>query len=290
MRFGITILPDLSWAQAAPLWRDAEALGFDHAWTYDHLVWGGMPESTWYGTVPTLTAAATVTSRIGLGTFVTSPNFRHPATWLREVQSLDDISGGRFLCGIGSGGDLDSRLLGGQELTMGARMDRFVEFTETFEQMLSSRRVDHAGQWYTVRDMPTLPGPIRERVPLLIAANGSRGQRFAARVGDGWITYGRYVDSLDEWWAGVAELAAGMNDRLAAAGRTDDSFRRVLNLDPVGYALTSASHFEEQVGRAHDLGFTDVVTHWPRDSEPYQGSRAVLEEVAAQVLPRWRDA
>ena len=45
MRFGLTILPEIPWAEAAPRWRAAEDLGFDHAWTYDHLVWGGLPES-----------------------------------------------------------------------------------------------------------------------------------------------------------------------------------------------------------------------------------------------------
>ena len=45
MRFGLTILPELPWAQSRPRWEAAEAMGFDHAWTYDHLVWGGLPES-----------------------------------------------------------------------------------------------------------------------------------------------------------------------------------------------------------------------------------------------------
>ena len=101
MRFGLTILTDLPWAEAEPRWRAAEEMGFDHAWTYDHLVWGGLPESPWAGAMPTLTAAAMVTSRIRLGTLVAAPNFRHPVAFHREVQALDDISGGRFLLGVG---------------------------------------------------------------------------------------------------------------------------------------------------------------------------------------------
>ena len=72
-----------------------------HAWTYDHLVWAGLPDSPWYGALPTLTAAATVTSRIRLGTFVSSPNYRHPYLFLRDLLALDDVSGGRVLCGLG---------------------------------------------------------------------------------------------------------------------------------------------------------------------------------------------
>ena len=57
MRFGITILPEYRWSDAARRWRGAEELGFDHAWTYDHLTWDGLQDSPWYGTTPTLTAA-----------------------------------------------------------------------------------------------------------------------------------------------------------------------------------------------------------------------------------------
>ena len=129
MRFGLAILPERPWSEAERQWRTAEELGFDHAWTYDHLVWAGLPDSPWFGTTPTLTAAALVTSGIGLGTFVSSPNFRHPAVLWRDVQSLDDLSGGRFLLGVGNGGDLDAGILGGPALTPRERVDRFQEFT-----------------------------------------------------------------------------------------------------------------------------------------------------------------
>ena len=141
MRFGITILPEHRWADAEPLWRRSEELGFDHAWTYDHLTWGGLPDSPWYGTVSTLTAAAMVTERIRLGTFVTSPNYRHPVTFLRDLLSLEDISGGRILCGIGTGGDLDSRILGGEPLTPRQRVDRLDEFTGLLDRLLTGDHV-----------------------------------------------------------------------------------------------------------------------------------------------------
>lgn len=288
MRFGIAILPEMPWAEAAPLWRRAEDLGFDHAWTYDHLVWAGLPDSPWFGTTPTLTAAALVTSRIGLGTFVTSPNFRHPVTFMRDVLSLDDVSGGRFVCGVGSGGDLDARLLGGPDLTMRERMDRFVEWVELFDRM---RREDHVfadGDYFSAVDARTLPGPVGERVPLVVAANGPRGLRLAASKGEGWMTYGRKGDTEDEWWASLRDLGQRMDAALAAAGRDPAGFGRYLNLDIASYALGSVDRFEDHVGRAAELGFTDLVAHWPRPSEPYAGDEGVLERVASEVLPRWR--
>ena len=91
----------------------AEQLGFAHAWTYDHLTWRGHRDHTWFAAVPTLTAAATATTRIRLGPLVASPNFRHPLTLAKEMIALDDISGGRVTLGVGAGGTgWDATMLG----------------------------------------------------------------------------------------------------------------------------------------------------------------------------------
>ena len=86
-------------------------------------------------------AAAQVTSRIGLGTLVASPNFRHPYLLFRDAQALDDLSDGRFLLGVGTGGNLDATLLDLPELTVRERVDRFQEFTETLVALLFSALV-----------------------------------------------------------------------------------------------------------------------------------------------------
>src|SRR4249919_180286 len=125
MRVGIVILPDQRWAVAAGRWQRAEQLGFDHAWTYDHLGWRDLVDGPWFDAVGTLTAAATVTSRIRLGTLVASPNFRHPVHFARELTGLDDISDGRVLLGIGAGGiGFDSAVLGWPALSPRERADR----------------------------------------------------------------------------------------------------------------------------------------------------------------------
>lgn len=290
MRFGLAILPERPWSEAERQWRSAEDLGFDHAWTYDHIVWAGLPDSPWYGTTPTLTAAALVTSGIGLGTFVSSPNFRHPAVFYRDIQSLDDISGGRFLLGVGNGADLDSGILGGPTLSRRERVDRFQEFTRLLLQLRDEDHVTSSGQWFSAHDMRTLPR--LRHVPVLVAANGPRSVRFAAEHGDGWITTGPPMSpDLDVWFDGLAASAAVLEETLAATGRDTGEFRRYVNLDSSPtYSLTSPETFENLVRRAADLGFTDVISHWPRESTPYQGTEATLETVATQVIPTLRDA
>ena len=93
LRVGLVILPEHRWVEAAPRWRAAEEYGFDHVWTYDHLGWRSLVDGPWFDAVATLTAAATVTGRIRLGTFVASPNFRHPGGQRNERECKRRCSG-----------------------------------------------------------------------------------------------------------------------------------------------------------------------------------------------------
>ncbi|BCJ55526.1 luciferase [Actinoplanes sp. NBRC 14428] len=289
MRIGIVILPDDRWASARHRWRRAEEYGFDHAWTYDHLGWRDLVDGPWFDAVATLTAAATVTERLRLGTFVASPNFRHPVHFAREALAVDDVSGGRLLLGVGAGGTgFDAEVLGAAALTPGERVARFTEFLELLGRLLTEDHVSYAGSYYRAVDARTLPGPVQQpRPPLLVAANGPRALALAARHGDGWITTGgQGITDEKAWWQSVREVSDRFGAAQEQAGRTGTD--RYLNLDssPV-YSLSSADAFEDAVGRARDLGFTDVMAHWPRASSWYAGDEAVLETVAA-MLPRLR--
>src|SRR5262245_272044 len=162
MRVGIVILPEYRWAQAAPRWRAAESYGFDHAWTYDHLGWRELVDGPWFDAVPTLTAAATATSRIRLGTYVASPNFRHPVPFARQVTALDDVSAGRFILGVGAGGGgFDAAVLGGPPLTPSQRVDRFTEFVELLDLLLRNGRTTWRGGYYAAVDARSTPGCVQ---------------------------------------------------------------------------------------------------------------------------------
>jgi alkanesulfonate monooxygenase SsuD/methylene tetrahydromethanopterin reductase-like flavin-dependent oxidoreductase (luciferase family) len=281
MRVGIVILPELRWAQARERWRRAEEYGFDHAWTYDHLAWRDLADGPWFDSMATLTAAACATSRIRLGTLVASPNFRHPVHFAREVTALDDISGGRLSLGLGAGAaapSFDALVLGRPELSPRERVDRFEEFVELLDRLLTGDRTDWHGSYYDAVDARSTPGCVQSpRAPFVMAANGPRSMRLAARYGEAWITMGDpRAGDLDAWWRSVGELA----ERYEGGGD------RYLMLDSAPrFSLSSASFFAEQLERARELGFTDAITHWPRPSSWYAGDESILEEVAATVLP-----
>lgn len=283
------ILPDQNWSRAKGYWQRAEEFGFDHAWTYDHLGWRDLVDGPWFDAMTTLTAAAGVTSAIRLGPLVASPNFRHPVRFARSVVTLDDVSAGRLTLGIGVGGaGFDTTVLGGSPLSVRARVDRFAEFLELLDELLVAGQATWQGEYYQAVDARSTPGCVqRPRVPFLVAANGPRSIALAARFGQSWVTTGAPADSWDQWWRGVAVAARRFEEALAVRGRDQASVARYLSFDagPV-YSLSSVAVFEEAVGRAGELGFTDVITHWPRQTGWYAGDEAVLEAVAADVLPR----
>jgi alkanesulfonate monooxygenase SsuD/methylene tetrahydromethanopterin reductase-like flavin-dependent oxidoreductase (luciferase family) len=289
MRHGIVILPQDKWADARQKWQQAEELGFDHAWTYDHLSWRSLADEPWHATIPTLTAAASATSTIKLGTFVASPNFRHPVPFAKELATVDDISGGRMLLGVGSGGTgFDAFVLGQPEYTPRQRHERFVEFVGALDELLrhepvGSGGISFDGEWFTAHEARMVGTPAQTpRIPLVVAANGPKGLRMVAERADGWVTTGREGVVGDEWWAGVAELGRRLDDALSAQGR--ESIDRYLSLDSGGtLALESVSAWEDAVGRASDLGFTDVIYHWPRDEGIYAAKEETLFEVASRL-------
>jgi alkanesulfonate monooxygenase SsuD/methylene tetrahydromethanopterin reductase-like flavin-dependent oxidoreductase (luciferase family) len=287
VRVGIVILPEYRWLLAEQKWRAAETYGFDHAWTYDHVGWRSLVDGPWFDSVPTLTAAAMVTRRIKLGTLVASPNFRHPVPFARSLLALDDISSGRLLFGVGAGGlgGYDNQVMGGEPLEPKPRVDRFAEFVEQLDSLLTAERTSIAGEYYTSVDARSAPGCAQHpRAPFVVAANGPRSMRVAARFGQGWVTTGKGGETVEDWWAGVAAQVKRFADIPGTEG-----LDRYLSLDaaPV-FSLSSVEYFQEAAGRAAELGFTDVVSHWPREEGVYAGRLSTLERVVSDVLPKLR--
>lgn len=286
VRVGVALLPEVNPARD-DRWARAEAYGFAHAWSLDHLAWRSMVDRPWYATVPVLTAAALRTSRLGLGTFVASPNFRHPVPFAKELMTLDAVSGGRLLVGAGAGGPgFDAAALGEPDLTPRQRTGRFAEFVTLLELLLRQPVTNWAGDWYSAVEARMIPGPVqRPRPPLIVAANGPRAMRLALEVGDGWSTMGlaQYGAVGETWWAGVAQAARRFDDLVDQDGRAFEGFRRVLDMGAGAGPMTSADKLHDDVARAASLGFTDVVVFWPRASDPFRAEESTYAEFGARL-------
>jgi len=285
VRFGVVILPEYRWSEAQRIWQRVESLGFDHAWTYDHLAWRSLRDSPWFAAVPTLVAASLVTERIRLGTLVASPNFRHPVTFAKELMTLDDVSEGRLTVGIGAGGEgWDATMLGQDAWSRRERADRFTEFVELLDRLLREPAVSHRGRFYSADEARAHPGCVqRPRVPFAIAATGPRGMELAARYAETWVTTGtRASEHLDgaQGAAVVARQIEHLTEACERVGRDPNALGRlVVTGAGLDAGLSSVENFRDTAARYADAGVTDLVVHWPRSSEPYSADPEIFESI-----------
>jgi alkanesulfonate monooxygenase SsuD/methylene tetrahydromethanopterin reductase-like flavin-dependent oxidoreductase (luciferase family) len=190
----------------------AEAVGFDSLWAVDHLlirwsaiaaqaespappVLAGAPSQGVWEAWSLLAALAAVTSRVELGTLVTCTGFRNPALLAKMADTVDEISSGRLILGLGAGDFEDEHRSFG--VRWDRRIGRFEESLRIIHPLLSEGRVDVAGDFYAARDCELRPrGPRRPGPPLLIGtlAGGPRMMRLTATYADlwnGWLAFGR---------------------------------------------------------------------------------------------------
>ncbi|WP_194836624.1 LLM class flavin-dependent oxidoreductase [Nocardia sp. XZ_19_369] len=291
MKHGIVLLPEHEWKIAADRWRAAEQLGYQHAWTYDHLMWRWLADRPWYGSIPTLTAAATVTSTIGLGVLVATPNFRHPVALAKELVSVDDIAGGRLICGLGSGAPgFDASVLGGPDLGPRERADRFEAFVELLDAVLARGSVTKVSRWYTASGVNFHPrADEAPRLPFAVAATGPRGMALAARYARYWITSGPPNDfrmrPLREVVPLLRDQVRGIDAACERAGRDPAGLGKLFVADAAAGRITSSlAAYEDAAGELAEVGITDLVVHWPRPDQPYQGDEQVIVDFAEKHL------
>lgn len=292
VRVGVLILPAESWPEQRSIWLHAEALGFEHAWTFDHLAWRSLREQPWFGAVPTLAAAAAVTSRIRLGTLVASPNFRHPVPFAKELMTLDHVSGGRIILGVGAGGrGFDATTIRAEDWSLRERTDRFEEFVTLLDRLLSQPVTTERGRFYQALGARMRPGCVqRPRLPFAVAGGGPRGMRLAARLGSTWITEGPVAPDGGRF--SVAAVLPALRAELervdaacSAEGRDPATLGRLLLVGVrVGGVTASVEAFRDAAGRFAELGFRDLVVPWPRAQDPFAGDLRTLEAIAAETV------
>lgn len=284
MQLSTVILPAQRWHESRPMWEQAEQFGFDAAYTYDHLTWRNFRERSWFTMMPTLVAAASVTSNIRLGPLVTSPNFRHPLLLAKEFLALDDISQGRLIVAVGSGGTgFDSTTLGHAPWSTKERHQRFIEFTRTLDILLREPATSLTGTYYPIVESRQIPGPVQvPRPPLFLSATGPKTMDLTAELADGWVSLksAAATDSVTTYDSARRQMSM-MNEILANRHRDQQSLHKVF-LDQESHhgPLRSYEAFIDWAGRYNELGFNEIVLHWPIADSQFDCDAGVFERVA----------
>ena len=191
LRVGIQ-LPEVErevrWPEVAAMARAAEDAGFDSIWLGDHLLYRGDgrrergPWDVW----TQLAALAAVTERVALGPLVACTAFHPPGLLARMAASVDDVSGGRLVLGLGAGwNEVEFRAFG---IPFDRRVSRFEESFEIVRRLLAGERVTFSGRFHTIEDAVLLPPPAR-RVPLMLGAHGERMLAIGLPHVDVWNTW-----------------------------------------------------------------------------------------------------
>src|SRR5262249_18256567 len=178
------------WADLFAFAERAEALGFDSLWVPDHLLltWQEHTRGIWEGW-SLLAALAAVTQRLDLGSVAAGTDSRSPAVLAKMADTIDEISGGRLIVGLGAGWDgPENRAF---DMKTDHRVDRFEEALQIIKPLLRTGRVDFAGKYYQAGECELRPrGPRPGGPPILIGAKGPRMLRLAATYADLWNAEG----------------------------------------------------------------------------------------------------
>jgi alkanesulfonate monooxygenase SsuD/methylene tetrahydromethanopterin reductase-like flavin-dependent oxidoreductase (luciferase family) len=208
------------YAEIRDLALQAEASGLDSIWVYDHLLYRFHGQTTGIHEGWTVLAAlAEATSRVTLGTLVACTGFRNPALLAKMAATLDHLSGGRLILGLGAGWHDPEFVAFGYPTDH--KVGRFEEALELITGLIRTGHADLDGRWTTARDAVLEP-PARPDLPILVAARGPRMLELTARHADAW----------NDAWFGQPDEQLGA-DRAALA----EACRRV-GRDPSTLAVT----------------------------------------------------
>jgi alkanesulfonate monooxygenase SsuD/methylene tetrahydromethanopterin reductase-like flavin-dependent oxidoreductase (luciferase family) len=228
IRIGIQ-LPEIErlvrWPELRTIATTAEAAGFDSIWVGDHLLYriDGTPRGPWEAW-SVLAALAAVTEDVLLGPLVAATAFHNPAMLAKKAATVDEISGGRLILGLGAGWNETEFTAYG--FPYEHRASRFAEAFTIIRTLLREGSIDYAGAYYTVRDCELVPRP-RPGGPQLMV--GSIGPRLLAETLP-------HVDMWNAWHAWYGNTPQGLTDLIA---RIDEQCRAV-GRDPAAVAKTAA--------------------------------------------------
>lgn len=232
LHLGVQLSPRVS---SWPALRDAalrvEALGYDSLWTADHLV-------AWSGSAPVLecwqvlAALGALTRRVRIGALVSPVGFRHPALLAKMAATLDHVTDGRAILGLGAGGyEREYKMFGLAFGPPAARVERLAEAAEICRRLLAEPRVSFAGRHYVLQEAVARPAPLQPRLPIMIAGGGRLALRVVAQHADLWN-----VIALPD---AFARHAAALRCACAEVGRDPE---RILRTAAFRLIIRDSSH------------------------------------------------
>ena len=253
---------EVRWPEILDMVRAIEDLGYDSIWVGEHLLyrWPDRAARGPWEAWTTMAAIAASTSRVEFGPLVACTNFHNPALLAKQASTIDEISGGRFILGLGAG--WNETEFGAFGFPFDHRIDRFDEAFTIMRTLLREGAIDFDGRYYQARDCELLPrGPRPGAPPLMIGSRGPRMLRIALP----------HVDSWNVWFADTGNSPDGV----APLRELVDAACRDVGRDPAEVERTVAVQVRLPGGQGRVQGAYAQSTPPPLEGEP---------EAVAEVL------
>jgi alkanesulfonate monooxygenase SsuD/methylene tetrahydromethanopterin reductase-like flavin-dependent oxidoreductase (luciferase family) len=275
-----SLWPDLSHppSEVLDLARHVDAEGWHGVWYADHYMPNTGDESFVPGDVyecwAMLPAIATVTSRVRVGSLVAPTSVHHPAVLANRAVTIDHLSNGRMVLGLGAGWQINEHKAYGIELEPpGDRVTRFDEAIQIVRALLSDARTTFHGSVYTVDNAPADPKPVQSPLPLLVGTGSPRMLRITARHADEWNTWGAPPLARQRRDGLLAACEAVRRDQATVWSSVNALVELGADAAPTGRPTLagSAAEIVDLLGQYAELGFDEfILPDWNMGADPAQ--------------------
>ena len=271
MRFSFWPQPTQTFDVVKTLSNHVESSGWDGLWLADHFMPDNADTSApWPEAWTTLAAIAAVVPRIRIGTLVAGNTYRHPAVLAKMAATVDHISGGRLVLGLGSGWQKNEHEKYGIPFySVNARLQRLAEACEVITRLFTESSVNFAGEFYQLTDAPLEPKPLQSPLPLLIGGGGEKVTlKIAAQYANEWNVWGN-VDTLKHKMNVLDQHCADLKRDPASIQRSavslmflsdDPAFVKQMSTNPaIATMAGNVAQLQEIVAAYKDAGVDELI-------------------------------
>ncbi|MGH2534628.1 MAG: LLM class flavin-dependent oxidoreductase [Thermomicrobiales bacterium] len=278
LTFGIvTGQHQLTVSQLVEQWHTAEALGFDAIYLFDHFfTLYGDPDGPCLEASTLLTALALTTTRVRIGVLVNGNTHRHPAVLAKEIVTVDHVSAGRAVLGIGTGwNEREHRAYSLPFPSAGDRVAMLDEALTVIHSLFTQQRTTVDGRFYQLHDAPFAPKPVQEPLPILVGGKQPKMLRLIAKHADIWDSHGTPEE--------VRTRGEEIRRHCQENGRDPDEIAVSVSLG--ADRLEDAGGFADTVRAYRAAGASQLLFDYPLSA---QGQRTA-ERVARDIIPALRE-
>ncbi len=278
LRFGVLTYPEhVTYRDIVEVWQEIDTLGYSTAFVFDHFIpFSGSPDGPCLEGWTLLSALAAQTKHVHAGVLVTGNTYRHPAVLAKMAVTVDHVSNGRLILGVGGGWfEAEHRMYGIPFATAGERARQLREAVEVFKQLFMQEKSTFNGKYYQLKDAPFAPKAVQKpHPPILIGGTGPKViLPLAARHANIWHFYGASDTE------GIRRTCAAFDAVCHKVGRDPGEVERATSLYPSQLTGTPAA----VVDRLHALASAGIQQVIIELSQPYD--RQFLRRFAQDILP-----